>query len=202
MMADKTIFDYTAAFLGGGSIVAVGGWIHSNWSARRAREVEALREQLRSLYGPLYFFTRQNEELLQLHQKVEDARYKFFEGRGANLDTDALESLSKQHTRVIDLKNTYSQRLIDNNKRVMDLIEKNWHLVDASDVETLAQFQVDHTRYLVESEGNGAAGIPFNVLQDLGSIPVARPDLMACARKTFERKRARLVELTGVSEGV
>jgi len=137
--------------------------------------------------------------LLQLHKKVEDGRYRFFEGRGANLGPAALEALEEQHNKTIELKNAYGQRLIDNNRRVMDLIEKNWHLADAGDVETLAQFQVDYTRYLVESEGGAASGVPFQVLQDQGSIPLARSDLNTCARRSFERKRSRLLKLTGMS---
>jgi hypothetical protein len=67
MPTEETV-RYTLSFLGGGFIAAVGNWIYSNWSAGRAREVEWLREQLRLLYGPLFFFTSQNEELFKLCQ--------------------------------------------------------------------------------------------------------------------------------------
>jgi hypothetical protein len=50
----------------GGIIVAVTNWFLSNRSTRRTREVDWLQEQLRLLYGPLFFFTSQNEELFKL----------------------------------------------------------------------------------------------------------------------------------------
>jgi hypothetical protein len=51
--------------------------------------------------------------------------------------------------------------VVKNNERVMDILEKNWHLVDPNDVEILSRFQVDYTRYLVESKDQAAADIPF-----------------------------------------
>ena len=70
----QEIIRYLLSFLGGGLVAAVGNWLHSSWSARRAREVEMLREQLRLVYGPLFFFTSQNEELFKLTDNVQNAR--------------------------------------------------------------------------------------------------------------------------------
>jgi hypothetical protein len=73
-MPFEEIIRYLLSFLGGGLVAAVGNWLHSSWSARRAREVEMLREQLRLVYGPLFFFTSQNEELFKLTDNVQNAR--------------------------------------------------------------------------------------------------------------------------------
>jgi hypothetical protein len=42
----------------------------------------------------------------------------------------------------------------------------------------------------------------FNVLMELGAVVVGRENLKNCAKATFERKRARLTKLAGVSEGI
>jgi hypothetical protein len=198
-VTEKTVLDFVPALIGF-SAVAVGWWV-THRSAVRAREVEALREQLRSLYGPLHFLTSQNGELWKLHEKVDAARAKFFEGRKGDLAPESIEAFSKAHLKTIDLKNTYAQRGIENNKRIMELLEKNWHLIDAGDVGAMAEFQVDYIRYSVESREN-TADIPLNVLMELGSVVVGRENLRNCAKASFERKRARLTKLTGVSEGV
>src|SRR5581483_7916093 len=99
------------------------------------------------------------------------------------------------------LKNAYARRGIENNARIMELLEKNWHLIDAGDVAVMAEFQVDYIRYSVESREN-TKGIPLNVLMELGAVVVGGENLKNCAKATFERKRARLVKLTGVSEGI
>jgi hypothetical protein len=180
--------------------VAVTLWVNQR-SVVHSREVEALREQLQSLYGPLHFLASQNGELWKLHEKVDAARAKFFEGRKSVPSPETIEAFSTAHSRTIDLKNAYSIRSIENNKRIMDLLEKNWHLLDAGDVSTMAEFQVDYIRYSVESREN-TAGVPLNVLMELGEVVVGRETLRNCAKATFERKRARLTKLTGVSEGV
>jgi hypothetical protein len=198
----EEIIRYLLSFLGGGFVAAAGNWVHSSWSARRAREVEMLREQMRLLYGPLFFFTSQNEELFKLTGNVQDARREFFEDKKWSNEEQTLEALSKQHLATIELANTYVERVVKNNEKVMDILEKNWHLVDPGDIEILSRFQVDYTRYLVEAKEQGATGVPFSVVMKLGNISFMHPDVIARTRATFERQRARLAKLTGVSGGV
>ena len=99
---------------------------------------------------------------------------------------------------TIELANAYVERVVKNNERVMDLLEKNWHVVDPGDVEILSRFQVHYTRYLVEAKEPGRKEVPLSVVIKLGNIPFMHPDVITCARKTFERRRARLMKLTGV----
>jgi hypothetical protein len=198
-MTEKTLLAFVPAIIGFFA-VAVGLWA-THRLAVRAREVEALREQLRSLYGPLHFLASQNSDLWKLHNNVDAARAKFFEGRTGVSSPESINAFSTAHSKTIDLKNAYALRGIENNKRIMDLLEKNWHLLDAGDVSTMAEFQVDYIRYSVESREN-TAGVPLNVLMELGEVVIGRETLRNCAKATFERKRARLTKLTGVSEGV
>ena len=134
----------------------------------------------------------------RLADNVANARREFFEGKKWSNEEKAQEALSEQHLATIELGNTYVERVVKNNERVMETLEKNWHLVDPGDVEILSRFQVDYTRYLVEVTDKGVAGIPFSVVMKLGDIPFMRPDIIARVRATFEGKRLRLVKLTGV----
>jgi hypothetical protein len=197
-MPPEEIIRYVLSFLGGGVISAAGNWVYTSWSARRAREVEFLREQHRLLYGPLFFFTSQNEELFKLAGHVDTVRRDYFEGKKWSGEEQAQEALSKQHLATIQLGNTYIERVVKNNERVMDILEKNWHLVEPADVEILSRFQVDYTRYLVEAKEQAVKGIPFGVVMKLGDIAFMHPSVMVCVRETFKRQRARLLKLTGV----
>jgi hypothetical protein len=201
-MSIEEIIRYMPSFIGGGVVAVVGNWVHSSWSARRAREVEGLREQLRLLYGPLFFFTIQNEQLFKLTGNVQDARREFFEGKKWSNEEKAQEALRKQHLATIELGNTYVKRVVKNNERVMDILENNWHLVEPGDIEVLSRFQVDYTRYLVEAKDRGITDVPFSVAMKLGPISFMHPDVIVRVRATFERQRARLVKLTGVGGGV
>jgi hypothetical protein len=200
-MAPEEIVRYVLSFFGGGSVATVGGWLHSSWSARRAREVESLRDQLRLLYGPLYFFTSQNEELFKLSGNVQEARHEYFEGRKWSEEDATSEALTKQHLATIGLGNTYVERVIKNNERVMNILETNWHLVDVRDIEVLSRFQVDYTRYHVEAKEPGTKDVPFSVVMKLGDISFMHPDVIARVREAFQQKRARLVKLTGLDSG-
>src|ERR1039457_50696 len=114
-MPAEEIIRYALSFLGGGIISAVGNWVYSSRSAHRAREVDLLREQNRLLYGPLFFFTSQNEALFKLAGHVNEVRREYFEGRKWSEEAQAQEILSKQHDATIQLGNTYVERVVKNN---------------------------------------------------------------------------------------
>jgi hypothetical protein len=197
-MPAEEIIRYALSFLGGGIISAVGNWVYLSWSARRAREVDLLREQNRLLYGPLFFFTSQNEALFKLAGHVNEVRREYFEGGNWSDEAQAQEVLGKQHIATIGLGNTYVKRVVRNNDKVMEILEKNWYLIEPADIEILSRFQVDYTRYLVEAKEQGTKGIPFQVIMKLGEIPFMHPDVMTCVREAFSRQRHRILKLTGV----
>jgi hypothetical protein len=186
------------SIVGGGLIGAVVNWISSSRAARRAREADFIRDQLRLLYGPLFFFTSQNDELFKLAGNVQDVRRAIFEDKNWSTDEHTQAALGQQHMATIEMANAYVERVVKNNERIMDILENNWHVVDSGDIEVLSRFRVDYTRYLVEVMGPGKKDVPLSVVRQLGPIPFIRPDFIACVRTTFERLRERLMKLTGV----
>jgi hypothetical protein len=131
---------------------------------------------------------------------VKRVYQEHFDGKNWSDDERTQNTVTKHAEATIELGNIYVRRVVENNARVMDLLEKNWHLMDAADVEVLSRFQVDYTRYLVEATGKGGEGLPFGVVVKLGAISFMHPDTTTRARETFQRKRARLIKLTGVKE--
>jgi hypothetical protein len=182
---------YILSFLGGGGVAALGNWIHASWTARRQREAAWLQEQIRSLYGPLSFFTTQNEQLFRLCGNI-DAAYSAFFNRGWSQDERTQKTLRKEADSTIALQNAYAEQAAENSQRAMAVLEANWHLVDPEDADVLSQFQVDHIRFTIEVKEQRAREIPIEIARALGPIAYMRPDMVDCIRTAVRRKRARL----------
>jgi hypothetical protein len=197
-MTPDEIIRYILSFLGGGVVAAIGNWIYSTRAARRQNEIQHLLNQLKDLYGPVYFFTSQNEQLFGLCDDVHDAYSTHF-GQNWSPDARTQETLSKQAGATIDLGNAYVQQAVENNDRVMEVLRVHWHLVDDADVPVLSQFQVDHTRFTAEVKNKQAQGVPFAISQMLGSISYMRPEMIKAVKNAVVRKRGRLKELGGSS---
>lgn len=104
-MTTEEAIRYVMSFLGGGVAVAIGDWVHAAASARRQREVDYIKEQLRSLYGPLFFFTQQNESLLNLSKQVNAAYTAAFVDQDWSDDPQTQDPLKKEADATIELAN-------------------------------------------------------------------------------------------------
>ena len=71
------VIQVLSALVGGGFFagltVAVINVINYNRSERRQRRADFLLNQLHHLYGPIYFFTSQNESFFSLNDKFVEA---------------------------------------------------------------------------------------------------------------------------------
>jgi hypothetical protein len=164
-----TIAQLVISFIGGGLVSAIGNWLHANRSARREREMSLLQDQLRMLYGPLSFFTSQNEQLFKLSGRVQAGFDEFFTGRWSN-EESVQHSLVQSGEATTALSNAYIECVVENNARVMALLENNWHLADLPDLDVFSRFQVDYTRYLHEVKQQGRKNVPLNIVMKLGPI--------------------------------
>ncbi len=192
MTGEETV-RYVMSFLGGGFAVAVGNWVFSTLSSSRQREVEHLMAQLQALYGPLYYFTQQNGKLLELCGQFATAYDEVFVSKKWGQDQQTQAAVKKDADATIELSNQYVHRVVKNNERVITILEKGWHLVDSDDVDELATFQVDFTRY--KTEVDGALKAPYMVYKALGDISYMRPTMIERVKQKVHAKEARLHEL-------
>jgi len=165
MSADE-IIRYVLSFLGGGLVAAIGNWLHATVAARREREASYLEQQLRSLYGPLSFFATQNEQLFKLGGQIHHEYSAFFKGPWSP-DPETHRQLSQEMSATIELSNEYVNRVTQNNMRVMEILEQNWHLADLEDAEVFARFQLDHARFVTEVREERRKNVPFPILEAL-----------------------------------
>jgi hypothetical protein len=184
---------YIMSFLGGGFAVAVGNWVSSAAAARKQREVDHLKGQLQGLYGPLFLFTQQNEKLFALCGKFNDAYTAEFVSKSWSENEHTQSSVRKDAETTIDISNQYVRRVVANNERVMEVLEKGWHLIDAEDIEEFAQFQVDFTRF--KTEVDGTLKPPYAIYKKVGDVSYMRPSVIDRVKKKSQIKEARLREL-------
>lgn len=192
-MSGEEMVRYVMSFLGGGFAVAVGNWLHSTVSARKQREVDHLTAQLQTFYGPLYFFTLQNEKLFELCRKFDAAYTNEFVSKDWSQDEHTQAAVSKDAETTIELSNEYVRRVVANNERVMEILEKGWHVVDSDDVEELAKFQIDFTRF--KTEADGQLKVPHRIYKALGNVSYMRPTMIELVKQKVHAKEARLREL-------
>lgn len=192
-MTGEEIVRYVMSFLGGGFAVAAGNWAYSALSSARQREGEHLTAQLQTLYGPLYFFTLQNEKFFELCRKFDAAYTNEFVSKDWSQDQQTQAAVKKDADSTIDLSNEYVRRVVANNERVMEILEKGWHLIDSDDVEEFANFQVDFTRF--KTEVDGALKPPYSIYTAVGSISYMRPTMIGRVKEKVHAKEVRLREL-------
>ena len=192
-MTPEQFIQYLMSFLGGGFAVAVGNWVNSSVGARRQREIDHLKNQLQSLYGPLSFFTLQNEKLFALCGAFNDAYTTEIAQKNWSPDEKTQASVRAEADTTIELSNQYVGRVVENNGRVMEILEKGWHLADTEDIEELAQFQVDYTRFKTEVEGT--LKTPFRIYKAVGVVSYMRQSMIELVKNKVRAKEDRLREL-------
>jgi hypothetical protein len=193
-MTGTQIANLVASVLGGGLVVGVLSTIAGHFASKRQRESDRLREQLHELYGPLWFFTCQNQALLDLVRRVNEKYSEHFERKWSS-DKSTQDALTEETTATIELANAYVARVVANNVQVTKLLERAWHLVDPEDVTELVAFQVDMARFAEEVEKGTRAKMPWAIYTGLGSISYMRPSLMSLVEQGVARKNLRLRQL-------
>lgn len=184
-------------FVGGSAAGALIAARYQARTARIAREVDHIDQQLRLLYGPLHFFVSQNDELFRLSGAFHDAYSAEYTSQ--EFAPEAMESVRKDTKTTIALANSYVNRVVSNNERIMEVLERCWQHLDPSDVETFSHFQIDYIRFKTEVWGKMRLATPFGVYERIGPISYMRREMSERVRDAFARKTQRLLELRGPS---
>ena len=72
-MSIEEILTYSVTLLCGGVIGAFVNWYRSSRLEKKERETETLKSQIQNLYGPLCFYTSQNEIYFKHYNKLHQA---------------------------------------------------------------------------------------------------------------------------------
>ena len=193
-MAVDEIVGYVFSFLGGGFVAALGNWLHANRAAQTQQELTQLRDQLKFLYGPAYFLTQWNEQLFKLVAAVHGAYDEFLDKEWSG-EPGTQERVQKSGVNTLELGNAYVDKVIENNKNLLAILQDNWHLVDAEDIQDFSKFQVDCTRFATEVSTERYTMARSVIRGTLGDISFMRSALIRQVAKKVAAKQSRIDDL-------
>ena len=177
------------SFIGGGTVSAILNWIRSNRAEFREREAKYLELQLIKLYGPLYNLTLQNKKMLEIEREFREVYKTEYIDTQYSDDQRTRELVSKEANKTIELQNKYISLIIENNRKIKELLDSNFVYLDTEDVDPYLNFFYEHyTRYQTEIDEQGLV-TPFSIYQQIGDVSFVRPEFMESVEKKYKKKK-------------
>lgn len=190
-----TTLSLVVSFLGGGVIGALVNYVRSERSEKKQRQIKFVDEQIRNLYGPLYYFVSQNEKLFELSERYHIAYRKEFIDQKWSRDDRTRENLSKRAETTIDLANKYVEEVLDNNTAIKAILDKQYSYIDPDDVEIFILFYEHHIRYRIEINEEGKLVTPDGIYDQIGDLSFMRPEFATRVKEKFASKKSELAAL-------
>lgn len=180
-------------FLGGGIIGAGIHYVSVFRSARDKRKSDYVHEQLKNLYGPLYFLSSQNARLIALSNTILSTHAEHFSGQKWSEDKSTQDSLSKQSMSTIELSNEYIYQVKENNKQIVEILRDNYALIKSEDIAIMQDFVVDAIRMNKEIDEERLKKIPLEIFEKVGAISYSRPEFLLLVENRFREMQSLLV---------
>ena len=194
-MANDELVRLVISFLGGGAVAGILNWLRSVSSEKKGRQAAYLSEQIQNLYGPLFFFTSQNEDMFNLNKTFQGAYSAEYVDQKWSQDSHTQENLRADTTITLDIANRYVSVVKTNNEKIVELLTEKYAYIDPQDVETFKHFIVDHTRMKTEINEEGTLETPFMIYKRVGDISFMCPEVIELVRKRFHEKKRQLAAL-------
>lgn len=186
------------SFVGGGLVVVLIEWYRAYRTSTHERRLQIIRDQLEKLYGPIFFFTSQNQECFAVSKKLHAAlnsEKTSVVNKAGNCQSLLTMDEVKQ---TVDLSNEYVRLVTRNNDQIIDILKQAWSLVDAEDIDLFRQMIVDYTRLKVEVGADGKMKTPFLVYPQVGDISFMRPEFMERIESRVREKQDALKVSAGM----
>lgn len=194
-MSNETL-NLIFSFLGGGVVVAIFDWIRINKAEKISRRLDLLNNQIRHLYGPLYFFTSQNEKCFELNDSILKAYRKEYVEEKFSKDPYTQENLKKEVMITLDIANAYVGLATQNNEKIIEILRDNYSFIDPEDVETFQQFAIDYYRLRTECDESGKLKTPLEIYMQVGEISFMRPDFIQKVKAKFNSKKTEIENMS------
>jgi hypothetical protein len=174
----------------GAALVTAGFQI---WNSMRQGELQNIQAKLKGLYGPLFFFTSLNEGLFKLYSNYQTAISNEYEDKlptpkNAQQLQQELDKLFKEANSYIEIE------VIQNNDKIIPLLENNWYLIDFDDVELFSQFLIDIA--MLKRINGQTTKTALIIKRYIGAISFMRPEMIARVKQKFASKIDREKQLT------
>ena len=191
-MTTEEIIRLIFSFLGGGLVAGLLDWLRANRSEKKARKVSALSAQIQNLYGPLQFFSSQNESIFKHHDDLHAAYKAAYAGEKWSQDEDTQKNLKEQNNSHYNLLNAYIAIVVKNNDRILEILRGNYSYIDPDDIDIFQRFIVDHTRLKTEKDESGRLIPTLKVYSSLDEISFMRPEFINRVKEKFNAKKQEM----------
>ena len=183
------------SFLGGGIISALINWVRANNADKKDREVRFLDDQIRKLYGPLYYLVSQSEILFQLSDDLHEAYDKEYVGKNWSMDQFTQKALEEETTTTMETANKYIRMVEKNNDKMKEVLDNNFPLLDPDDIDIIMVFFKHHIRLNIERDTDGKTTTPHRIYNQLEGISFLRPEVIKRIKTKFYNKKQKLENL-------
>ena len=161
-------------------------------SEKAKRIIERLKLQSERLYGPLYFFSSQNEDLFALARKIHGAYEAEYQSKDWSPDTRTQASLKAETDATSQLANSYVRIAKKNSTIMVDILKTNYAYIDPDDDELFRQFVVDQARLDEECPSDAPMKMPLRIYGRVGEIFYMRQEFADRVREKFLKKHQQL----------
>jgi len=187
-----TTLSLVVSFLGGGIIGALVNYVRAERSEKRERQIKFLDEQIRNLYGPLYYWVSQIERLFEINKRFLDAYDAEFVREKWAKDPATQESVRAKSGLTIDLANKYIAEVEDKNLEIRKILDSQYSHIDPDDIELFLLFYEHDVRKKVEIGEDGKLKTPGMIYYEVGQIAFIRPEFIARVKEKFLGKKSQL----------
>jgi hypothetical protein len=194
-MTTEEIIRLIFSFLGGGLVSGILNWIRVSRSEKKDRRIKDLNDQIRNLYGPLYFFTSQNEKCFKLNDSILKAYHTEYVEEKYSQDDHTQHNLLKKTTLTLDLANAYVGLVTQNNEKIIEILKSNYSYIDPEDIDIFQQFVVDYNRLKTERDESGRLQTPLEIYQHVGEISFMRTEFIKQVSAKFISKKNKIDSL-------
>lgn len=101
-------------------------------------------------------------------------------------------------TEIIEVKNRYAEAIIENNKKMVMLLQENYAYIDNDDADQFQELVLHSIRLEIETsnEGNDHRLLPFPIASNLDSINFYNQEFIDRIRNKFHNKLDQLIGLS------
>ena len=179
--------DLIIAFTGGGLLAALLSWARTERSENRRRTHELAQLRLERVYGPLYFLTERNINLIAHVQKIHDTTQTELSGKPWAKDEGTQSRVTESIMQTINIANGYVSEIRKNNSEICKVLGHHYSYIFQDDSELFQRFVLDNTRLEMEHpEGSGPA-MPFEVAKKLGLMRFIHPEINDLVRSRVSK---------------
>lgn len=181
---------------GGGALINVGMQFFTD---RKRLKKSFYEEQLRNLYGPIYYLVIVNEKMFKLsdsHQKATTKTY-FAGDKEWSQGAQTQEHLRKVSEDSINIANSFIETVKENNEEIKKILDKNYSYIDPEDTEYFAKFLQDYHRFHKEIDGKLKTDLHvyFELEKEIGSISWMDKKFAERIKDQFEAKQQKIRKL-------